>query len=100
MTVTLGPFFFSSAVEGPGNSRKKTEPTTRAAAKSTFMFLSERRSIHREQLARAAEGRGKAGARQWVRRRHHQARARGEPVSLQASWKEQGLLSPLWVGAG
>lgn len=65
MTVTFGPFFFSSAVEGPGNSRKKTEPTTRAAAKSTFMFRSERRSIHQKQLAlprqrRPEEGGGKA----------------------------------------
>lgn len=47
MTVTLGPFFFSSAVEGPGNSRKKTEAAMRAAANSTFMFRSKRRSIHR-----------------------------------------------------
>ena len=48
MTVTLGPFFFSSAVEGPGNSRKKTEPKIRATAKRTFMLRWERRSIHRE----------------------------------------------------
>lgn len=52
LTVTLGPFFFSSAVEGPGNSRNKTEPTMRAAANSTFMFRSEKRSIHRAKRAR------------------------------------------------
>lgn len=51
LTVTLGPFFFSSAVEGPGNSRKRTEPTTTAATKSTFMFRSKKRSIHREKRA-------------------------------------------------
>lgn len=64
MTVTLGPFFLSSAVEGPGNSRKKTEPTMRAAAKSTFMFRSERRSIHREKRARPGQPRaGRGGGR-------------------------------------
>lgn len=52
MTVTLGPFFFSSAAEGPGNSRKKTEPTMRAATNSTFMFRSERRSIRRDERVR------------------------------------------------
>lgn len=61
LTVTLGPFFFSSAVEGPGNSKKTTEPTTRAAAKRTFMFRSEMRSIHRER--RAGLEKPKAGRR-------------------------------------
>ena len=44
--MTLGPFFFSPAVEGSGNSKKKMEPMTRVAVKRTFMFHSERRSIH------------------------------------------------------
>lgn len=64
MTVTLGPFFFSSAADGPGNSRKKTEPTTRAATNRIFMFRSERRSIHREKLARPrSRGRKRVGMR-------------------------------------
>lgn len=76
MTVTLGPFFFSSAADGPGNSKKKTEPTTRAATNRTFMFRSERRSIHREKLARPGrQGRKRVGMRRRVTQRLH----RGHP---------------------
>lgn len=53
LTVTLGPFFLSLATEGPGSKRKTTEPTMRAAAKSTFILRSERRSIHRQQQERS-----------------------------------------------
>ena len=76
MTVTLGPFFFSSAADGPGNSKKKTEPTTRAATNRTFMFRSERRTIHREKLARLGRrGRKRVGMRRRVTQRLH----RGHP---------------------
>lgn len=61
LTVTLGPFFLSLATEGPGSKRKTTEPTMRAAAKSTFILRPEMRSIHRKQgeaVAGARTGRG------------------------------------------
>lgn len=77
MTVTLGPFFLSLATEGPGSKRKTTEPTMRAAAKSTFILRSERRSIHRQHREQSREPgpeegvdtrcvRVAAGARGWT----------------------------------
>lgn len=86
MTVTLGPFFFSSAVEGPGNSRKKTDPTIRATAKRIFMFRSERRSIHREK--QAGPGQPRAGRRwgqdAWAEAPPSKAAVGGGPGLLQA----------------
>lgn len=82
MTVTLGPFFFSSATEGPGSSRKKTEPATRAAANSTFMLRSDRRSIHRQERARpgqpAPEGGGAAAV--WTPAPPSRGAGRGVPA--------------------
>lgn len=97
LTVTLGPFFFSSAVEGPGNSRKKTEPTMRAAAKSNFMFRSEKRSIHRAKRARPGQPRaGRGWGRVNVGTGASTERGRGgEPGLLQASWQEARPVSPL-----
>ena len=85
MTVTLGPFFFSSAADGPGNNRKKTEPTTRAATNSTFMFRSERRSIHREKLERPGRrGRKRVGMRRRMTQRLHREHpgGTGAPAGL------------------
>lgn len=76
-TVTLGPFFLSLATEGPGSKRKTMEPTMRAAAKSTFMLRSERRSIHRQQQERSREPGPEKGVD--TRCARVAARARGGP---------------------
>lgn len=49
--------------------------------------------------AGAAEGRKQGRTRRRGHRRPHRVRPRGRPGFLQASEKEEYLISPLWVGA-
>lgn len=45
LAVTLGPFFFSSAWEPLGNSRKNTDATIIVTATKNFIFLSQARTM-------------------------------------------------------
>lgn len=45
LAVTLGPFFFSSAWEPLGSSKKNTEATMIVTASKNFIFLSQTRTM-------------------------------------------------------